>query len=78
MKKVTGFTFWLRVAAIATSDASVSTSKGMVSSIAVTTAFSVVFLRLSNVSTAVQGRGNVLQEASGLIRSKLWYPLRII
>ena len=69
-KKATGFPFWLRVAANATSEASVSTSKGIVSSIAVTTASSIVFLRLSNASTAGGGKGNVLQEAIGLIRSE--------
>ena len=58
------------MAASATSDASVSTSKGMVSSIAVTVASSIVFLRPSNASTAGGGRGNDLQEAIGLIQSE--------
>ena len=65
----TGLPFWLRVAASATSDASVSTSEEKVSSIAVTTASSIVFLRLSKASTAGGGGGNDLQEAIGLIRS---------
>ena len=69
-KKVTGLPFWLRVAANATSDASVSTSNGMLSSIAVTAASSIVFLRLSNASTAGCGSGNDLHPVIGLIRSE--------
>ena len=58
------------MAAGATSDASVSTSKGVVSSIVMTAACSIVFLRLSKASTAGGGRGNDLQEGIGLIRSE--------
>ena len=53
------------MAARATSDASVSTSNGMVSSMAATKASSTVF---SNVVTASGDRGNDLQLVSGLMR----------
>ena len=64
----TGLPSWIRVAANATSDASVSTSKGMLLSMAVTKDFSTIFLRSSNVPTASDGSGKDLQLVSGLIR----------
>ena len=69
-KKATGHPFWLRVAAIATSEASVSTSKGTFSSIAVTTAFSIKILRLSKASTASCDNGNNLQPERGFTLSE--------
>ena len=58
------------MAARATSDASVSTSNGMVSSMAATKASSTIFFKLSNVVTASGERGNGLQLVSGLMRSE--------
>ena len=54
-KKVTVLPSWLRVAFNATSDASVSTLKGMSSSMAVTKDFSAIFLRSSYIPTASDG-----------------------
>ena len=51
-KNATGLPFWLSFAASATSDAPVSTSNKILSSTAVTTVSSIVFLRLSNVPVA--------------------------
>ena len=56
------------MAASSTSDASVSTSNGMVSSMAVTKASSTIFFKLSNVVTGSGDRGNDLQLVSDLMR----------
>ena len=56
-KKATGRPAWFKVAAIATSDASVSTSKGNSSSTAVTTDSSILFFRLSKAAIASADKG---------------------
>jgi hypothetical protein len=58
------------MAAKATSEASVSTSNGILSSTAVTTAFAIYFFRLSNTSTACWDSGKVLQLERGFTLSE--------
>ena len=67
-KKATGRPAWLRVAAMATSEASVSTSNGTSSSTAVTTDSSMLFLRPSKAASV--DNGNVLQLWIGFILSE--------
>ena len=69
-KKATGRPAWLRVAAMATSEAPVSTSNGTFSSTAVMTDSSMLFLRPSKAATASADNGNILQLWIGFILSE--------
>ena len=69
-KKATGRHFWLRVAAIATSEASVSTSNGTLLSMAETAALAIILFKSSNACSASEDKGNDLQLVMGLILSE--------
>ena len=68
-KNATGRPFWFKVAAIATSEASVSTSKGSLSSTATTAASSIACLRSSNARTAASFKGKPSLTVNGRSRS---------
>ena len=69
-KKATGRPFWLMVAAIAKSEASVSTSNGTLSSMAETAALAIILFKSSNACSASEDKGNDLQLVMGLIQSE--------
>ena len=69
-KKATGRPFWLRVAAIVTFEASVSTSNGELSSMAETAALAIILFKSSNACSASEDKENDLQLVMGLILSE--------
>ena len=69
-KKSTGLPFLWRVAAIATSEASVFTTNGTLSSMANKTALAIILFKSSNAISASEDKGNDLQLVMGLILSE--------
>ena len=69
-KNATGRFAWFRVAAIAVSEASVSTTRGIFSSTECNKAFSISSLKFSNVFIDSESRDNELAVIKGLILSE--------